>query len=139
MIRLPAAAVLALFLALPAAAQDSGRPLPGEAGPPPPPAGAVGTVVNPAWISKATGEDFAKLYPMRAQEKHVSGAVMVLCAVTDDGRMGDCKVLAAEPQGYGFEAATLKIMGRFRMKPLTADGKPTAGGTFGMTVRWNLR
>lgn len=49
---------------------------------------------------------------------------MVTCKVTREGEMPDCSVEQEAPSSEGFGEAALKLMPKFRMRPMTKDGVP---------------
>src|SRR5262249_18076189 len=57
------------------------------------------------------------------------GRVVLSCRVDDEGGLVDCATDEESPAGEGFADAALKMAPIFRMKPLTIDGRPVAGGS----------
>ena len=60
------------------------------------------------------------------------------CTVTAKGTLVGCSTTDEDPPNFGFGEAALKISKFFKLKPQTIDGKPTEGGTFRRTIRFNL-
>jgi protein TonB len=79
-----------------------------------------------------------ELYPSRARDQGVEGSATIDCAVAGDGRLYDCNVIAENPPGHGFGAATLSLASKFRMRPTTQSGEPVAGRRVGIPIRWRL-
>ena len=48
----------------------------------------------------------------------------LLVVVRRDGRVGDQRVLRCSNPGFGFEAAAIEAVGRWRYEPATEDGEP---------------
>src|SRR6185312_6463421 len=101
---------------------------------PPPPSAHVqapepSMLSQPDWLSKPTGDDLAALYPKQAEANQIEGRATIRCSVTTDGLLADCSVVSEEPPGAGFGPAAVSMASRFRMRPLTKDGRPVGGGT----------
>lgn len=67
-------------------------------------------------------------YPRRAQERGISGYVLVEFTVTETGAVEDVVVIDADPPGY-FERAAVRAAQKFKYKPKVINGEPqrTAG------------
>ncbi len=102
---------------------------------PPGPAPEPGT---PSWISIPTTDDMAKAYPSHASHVGISGQVMMQCAATAEGEMSDCRILQETPSDEGFGRAALSISGKFRLTPLTPEGKSVAGTTINIPIAFRL-
>lgn len=87
-------------------------------------------------MEQPNGRDFQDLFPERALERGRSGVTAIACTVRADGRV-NCTVTREEPAGWGFGEAALRAARRFKVAPATSDGRPTEGGTFTKTFRWN--
>ena len=105
-----------------------GPQMPAEA--PASPLGRGPPISNPVWERLPTGDDYARNYPAGASYSGISGGAEVGCTVDAEGLLTDCTVVAEYPANEGFGKAALKISKRFKMKPLTRDGVPVAGGYF---------
>jgi TonB family protein len=80
-------------------------------------------VARPEWVRRPTGNDVARVYPLAAQLRNVSGKAQMACQVHADGTLHDCKVVSEEPAGFGFGDATLRLAKDFQMRPVSApDG-----------------
>jgi periplasmic protein TonB len=103
--------------------------------PDPEPAPPAPVLTGIRWLQQPDGDDYTDLYPSRAEQREMEGRVVIDCTVAADGRIA-CTVASEDPPGWGFGEATLRVSRRFRVAPQTADGTPTAGGTFRKTIRW---
>lgn len=61
------------------------------------------------------------IYPRRAQERGISGYVLLEFTVTELGTVEDVVVIEAEPKGY-FERAAMRAARKFKYKPKVLDG-----------------
>src|SRR4051794_31735054 len=86
-------------------------------------------IVGPEWIQRPTGADLRRFYPMEAARREKEGRAVIVCGVTGEGTLTDCKVVEEAPIDLGFGDAALKLSTRFRMRPTTPDGQAVAGGT----------
>ncbi len=87
-----------------------------EAQPPAPP-----VIINPQPIYRGD-----LVYPERAVEHDASGYVDFDFIIEPDGTVGDPRVIAEVPDGYGFAASAKKAFPHWRFKPQLVDGKPVA-------------
>jgi TonB family protein len=89
------------------------------------------------WVAKPTAEMMADYYPDEAVDKSVSGTAVVVCTTNPDTRLTGCTVDEEFPIGMGFGGATVRMAeAEFRIRPATVNGKPEAGGTARIPVRW---
>lgn len=95
-------------------------------------------ITSPDWIRRPAGEDMARVYPPEAVRKNRSGRATISCVVDATGKVGDCKVLEEFPVGEGFGDAALKLASNFRMRPVTKDGKPVAGGIVKVPISFRV-
>jgi TonB family protein len=102
------------------------------------PAVAPSLIAAPDWIRRPTGEDFAHYYPTKALRAEVTGRAVLSCEVTAEGALAGCKVLEDFPANFGFGEAVLKMAPLFRMRPITKDGQPVAGGVVRIPIRFLL-
>ncbi|HEY2707139.1 MAG TPA: energy transducer TonB [Caulobacteraceae bacterium] len=86
-----------------------------------------GTITNPDWVRRPTGDEVANYYPHVAELVGLNGHVTMECAVNAQGATENCTVLSEKPVGLEFGKAALAMSGLFRMKPMTLDGAPVAG------------
>jgi len=64
-------------------------------------------------------------YPFRAKRRGVEGKVIVRFLVDKQGRVSECSVVQAEPEGV-FEESALKAVTKWRFKPGMKDKKPVS-------------
>jgi TonB family protein len=95
-------------------------------------------ITSPDWLRRPSGEDFARLYPLRAMREEVEGRVTLACSVSERGTLTECSVTAEDPVGYEFGAAALTMSKLFLMRPQTKDGQAVAGGTVRIPLRFVL-
>ncbi len=110
-----------------------------EPGPPPssiPPPVDPRAVTMPDWLHKPNGEDMARVYPPGAAHAGLNGGAVISCHVTALGTLVECKVDDERPAGKGFGEAALKLGRLFKMRPITKDGLPVAGGTVHIPIRF---
>ncbi|MBS0361763.1 MAG: TonB family protein [Proteobacteria bacterium] len=95
-------------------------------------------ITKPDWVEKPVAADVTDFYPKAALAAHTEAWTTMHCAVAITGQLTDCKVTREEPQGLGFGEAALALAAKFRMKPQTQDGVPTAGGEINIPIRFLL-
>ncbi|MBS0296599.1 MAG: TonB family protein [Proteobacteria bacterium] len=99
-------------------------------------ADAPSTVERPDWITTPSNSDMADWMPDKARENHVEGSASMDCDVTPKGTLEKCVVTQEQPEGYGFGKAALKVARKFKMKPTSLDGQPTAGARVSVPLHW---
>lgn len=92
---------------------------------------------DPVWEKAPDRADWAKAYPTQAAQAGVSGDVKMRCAATESGLLQNCAVISETPTGRGFGAAALSLATGMELKPSTADGKPVAGRSFIVPVKFD--
>ena len=95
-------------------------------------------VTNPDWMSLPNGYDLARLYPKRATSRGIEGLAMMRCRVETSGALAGCRIAREAPLGFGFGKAVLQMAPLFRMKPMSVDGRPVAGGVVMIPVKFAL-
>ena len=108
----------------------------GDAAEPPPQRQHV--ISNPHWLRQPTGDDFADVYPQRALIAGKSGAVLIDCSVAASGDLVGCRVAEEAPPGWGFGAAALTLIKRFRLVPREEDGRPVGGAVVRIPIRFGF-
>lgn len=93
-------------------------------------------ISRPRWLTKPSGDDLRKLFPRTALRNGISGRATMVCVVTVEGRMGNCRTDSETPEGMGFGEATLKLAPRFRMTTMTDDCVGVDGATIIIPVAW---
>lgn len=79
-------------------------------------------VVGMSWAAPPTpGPDD---YPPMAVLLGASGTVVVRCMAEVDGSVSECEAVESAPQGWGFEAAAVRVINRGRVNPRTVNGVP---------------
>ena len=91
---------------------------------------------KPTWVRAPNGEDFARYYPALAAQLGVGGRAVVHCRVSLEGVLVDCAVVEEDPPGYGFGEAALKMMPKFRMRPLVVNGVAASSGEISIPIRF---
>mgnify|MGYP000936597342 CR=1 FL=1 len=107
-------------------------------GPAPPPPATPALVNEPDWVRRPTGDDLARVYPREAIEKELAGRATLFCTITAAGDLADCEITEESPAGVGFGEATLKLAQFFKMRPMSKDGRPVAGGKIRVPIRYVL-
>jgi TonB family protein len=102
------------------------------------PASEAHLVTAPDWEGRPTGLDMARFYPPEAARLKQGGRVVTECQVEAAGSLTACKIVSEAPEGAGFGAATLQLTPLFRMKPMSRDGKPLAGGMVRIPVMFAI-
>lgn len=104
--------------------------------PPEPPKPSLATA--PDWLRRPTGADLARNYPRAAIQRGLAGREVMQCTVAADGGLFGCEILEESPADAGFGEATLKMSSLFKMRPMTKDGQPVAGGKIRIPLRFVL-
>jgi len=74
-------------------------------------------------------------YPPEAKREFIEGSVVVLLTIDVDGTVSAAKVLSGP--GHGLNEAAVEALKRFRFRPASKGGKPTATQiTYTYTFRW---
>jgi protein TonB len=84
----------------------------------------------------AQSSDKEQYYPAEPLKYCLSGRVQIQCTVTPDGTLTGCAIQSETPPDVGFGEATLYLAKIWKLRPFSADGKPTSGGVFRRAVIW---
>jgi TonB family protein len=107
-------------------------------------AGAVAAAAHPAaiiqpdWMAKPDADDLARNYPRVAAALGLGGRAVLSCEVDGQGVLTACNIPQEEPHGLGFGQAALDLAPAFRMRPMTRDGQPVAGGSVRIPIAFRL-
>lgn len=96
------------------------------------------SIVHPEWSSRPNGADLARFYPREALALREGGMAVMRCRVGLTGALSACGIVREGPQGAGFGSAALQMAPLFHMKPMSADGKPVAGGIVRIPVKFMM-
>jgi TonB family protein len=107
---------------------DSDQPVVG--GPPP------HVIRNPDWVAKPNANDLGSAYPRHAMLNQITGQAKITCVVTAAGALEGCRVVGEAPPGFGFGEAAVAMSPRFRMRPMTVDGKPVGGAKITIPINF---
>lgn len=108
------------------------------------PAGSGGSgatarlITNGVWETMPTKAQADEAYPDEALEEGLEGRAIVGCTVGETGLLKACAIDAESPVGVGFGEAAVGLMKRYKMKPQTSGGQPTAGGRVAVPVNFFL-
>lgn len=100
------------------------------------PQAAAPVITNPDWSLRPSSEQLWMAYPAKAMRENRSGEATIVCRVTPEGRLMDCRVDNESPAGEQFGAAALQLSQYFLMKPQTVDGKPVGGAEVRIPIRF---
>ena len=81
-------------------------------------------ITNPRWLQRP--RNLGAYYPRRAEDRGVTGEVVLDCLVSTIGRL-DCGVVSETPRNWGFGQAALAISRYHGMAPATEDGIAVLG------------
>jgi len=103
--------------------------------PAPPQPSAAPDLSGVRWLQRPSQRDFQQVYPSRALTDGVSGHVRLECTAADGGWL-DCAVGEESPAGYGFGRAAQQLSRKFRLEPVTPDGRSVVGGRVEVPVEF---
>jgi TonB family protein len=82
---------------------------------------------NADWLRKPSAEQIAGVFPVKATRARKDGMAAIRCAVTIEGFLDRCQVVAEQPEGYDFGSAALLLSKQFAMTPKIRGGKAVEG------------
>jgi TonB family protein len=97
-----------------------------------------GTIVDPDWVRRPSGESLAEHYPDIGTQLEIEGFAVLSCRVDVKGRLNSCDVMTESPKGMGFGRAAVGMADEFEMRPQTLNGLPTSGGVVRIPIRFAL-
>lgn len=89
------------------------------------------------YLERPSGADLERLYPRRAQLDNKMGRTVLECRVDATSKFV-CGLISEDPPGYGFGAAALRVVEKFRAQPTTATSEKTEGRYKCIPVVWKL-
>ncbi len=84
--------------------------------------------MHPDLLEKVSPRLVGDVFPETAQRAGVSGRAAVHCDVSIDSKAENCTLVFEDPPGWGFGAATLRLVSLLRFRPKMDDCKPVPGG-----------
>lgn len=91
-------------------------------------AAAAQTWTNPKWIRKPSAAEVSRNYPPEAGKRGLSGKTMIVCVISLNTRLENCRIKSESPAGMKFGEAAIHIMERYgRVQPALSNGKPVEG------------
>ena len=86
--------------------------------PPGSPDAQIAIITKPKWIHSPTSDDMVKLFPPFEYKNQKNGKTLMDCAVADNGKLENCRILQDEKPGHGYDQASLKLSKVYQMVPL---------------------
>jgi len=86
------------------------------------PAKAADSVAG--WVRLPTDAETGQAWPTRGPHTALGGQARILCVLTAEAVLRDCRVIFETPPGAGFGAAAMSLIPRFHLKPATHEGAP---------------
>jgi periplasmic protein TonB len=93
--------------------------------------------VTARWTRFPDGAALADYYPVRAMDNEVEGSATVQCVVLDTAGRVSCVAVSEKPGGYGFGAATVRMVQDKGRVDIT-KGNVEVGSVLRQTVTWRL-
>lgn len=82
----------------------------------------------PMIVRGATRAEVLSVVPQAARRARQAGRASINCVIRLDETLGDCRIVAETPSGFGFGEAGLQASGFFRYRPpATASGRAIEG------------
>jgi hypothetical protein len=83
---------------------------------------------------RVVANPMAVYYPPKARKAKIDGVVVVACTARVNARFDGCRIVREMPQGFGFGAATLKMVAEIGQADLRVN-KP--GDEVQATIKWH--
>lgn len=93
--------------------------------------------VTARWTKFPDGAVLANYYPARAMDNEVEGSATVQCVVLDLAGRVSCVTVSEKPGGYGFGAATVRMV-QDKGRVDVTQGNVQVGSVLRQTVTWRL-
>lgn len=107
----------------------------GEAEAPPPPQAGPPDLSGVRWMHRPPRRDFQNAFPRRALYAGQQGHVTLACTANGGGGL-ECSVASEDPPGFGFGRAALDLSRKFRLEPMTPDGRSVSGGRVELPIEF---
>lgn len=92
-------------------------------------------IARPPWAALPEGSEIeAALSPVAEGQPNRTATATLDCRIGDGGTLGDCRTYQSTPETAG--AALLTLGPRFRVRPWSEDGYPTAGARVRVPLRY---
>lgn len=93
--------------------------------------------VTARWSRFPDADALTSYYPPRAMDDEVEGIATVQCTVLDTAGRVSCVVISEKPGGYGFGAATVRMV-QDKGRVDTTKGNVQVGSMLRLPVKWTL-
>ena len=93
--------------------------------------------VEPTWAVQPDNRTMTDAFPEFAVMAGLSGSVILDCAVAQDGRLNDCTVVQAKPEGLGFDRTAMTLASEYRVGS-RGSGDHSAEARFQYTSRYRM-
>jgi TonB family protein len=94
-------------------------------------------LIRPNWLKRPSSADLDAVFPAEARRRGIDGSVVISCEATVEGTLARCAVVEETPRGLGYAYAALALAPQFRMSPASLDGKPVAGGSVRIPIKFS--
>lgn len=91
------------------------------------------------WEVRPSGDDIARYYPDSAMKRGLAGRVTIVCIVTGQGEMSDCKVTHEYPLAEHFGDAAIRLSTFFKLRLDTPRGPSNVGRLATIPIRFALQ
>ncbi|MEI9905888.1 MAG: hypothetical protein WDN06_19715 [Asticcacaulis sp.] len=93
--------------------------------------------ITPRWTQFPDGNTLADYYPQVAIDNDKTGVAEVECSILDTAGHVNCTIVSETPKGYGFGAATVKMV-EAKGRVDTEQGAIQPGSKLRVTLKWLL-